>query len=58
MSPVFMSKKRAVLAFLTLMSIEPSRAASKRAKAFRFAPASTMAKFIFVPISAALALAA
>ena len=58
MSPVFMSKKRAVRAFLMEMSMLPSQAPSMRAKALRFPPASTTAMFIKVSISAAFCCAA
>jgi hypothetical protein len=58
MSPVFISKKRAVRAFLTEMSIEPSQALSILANAFRFEPESTTATSILVPISTDLLSAA
>ena len=53
-SPVFMSKKRAVRALRMAMSIEPSQAPSMRANAFRLAPASTTAMFILAPICSRL----
>jgi len=40
-SPVFISKKRAVFAFLMAMSMLPSQAPSIRKNALRLAPAST-----------------
>ena len=58
MSPVFMSKNRAVRAFLIEISILPNHAPSIRPNAFKFPPASTTATFINVSISAAFRIAA
>src|SRR5205085_999576 len=49
MSPLFISKKRAVLAFLMEISTEPNHAPSIRAKATRLAPESIIAIFILRP---------
>ena len=57
-SPVGMSKSRAVLAFLMAMSTEPSQAPSIRRKALRLPPASTTAMFIFAPSATDLTTAA
>ena len=57
-SPEFMSKYRAVLAFFIAISTDPNHAPSILTKATRFAPASTTAIFILVSISFAFFLEA